>query len=205
MLHRLLLATAVAVAACASHAAAVITQYTLASQSHCSTTTSQIQWDITPVPAAEDGLPYFTVTFTPATAGQTIPTPTSVQPELAGVNGNTFFINAIDDGPKLGFVLSGIGCDATTGTFTGWTMSLTGTTLNADTGANETVTFVADAFLGTGTAAATTTSAAAATTAAATNTGVVVITSTITSTIVVTATAAVTTAAAFARNQLLKM
>ncbi|KAI9350024.1 hypothetical protein DFJ73DRAFT_832815 [Zopfochytrium polystomum] len=173
------------------------TSYNLVSQSHCSNTMSQIQWDIVPVPKDEIGLPLLTFMFTPTTAGATIGTPTSFQPSQGTVNGNTFTIQTINDGPKLGFVLSGIGCDAAAGTFNGFALAITGTVKDINTGNTVPVTITGDAFVGTaagaggaaggGGAATTTTAAPAPTGNGGGNGGVVTVT--VTSTVLVTVTA----------------
>ncbi|KAJ3392960.1 hypothetical protein HDU84_003176 [Entophlyctis sp. JEL0112] len=104
-------------------AAAVLTTYQLQTQSHCSSTSSQLQWNIIPVPAAETGLPIATFTLTPTAGGSTISGVTSLQP-AGSVSGNVITLNFVDDGPKAGFVIGNFGCDAATNTLIGWTLSV---------------------------------------------------------------------------------
>ncbi|KAJ3351296.1 hypothetical protein HDU83_009023 [Entophlyctis luteolus] len=182
-----------------SAAAAVLTTYQLQTQSHCSSTSSQLQWNIVPVPAAETGLPVATFTFTPTTAGSTISGVTSLQP-AGSVSGNVITLNFIDDGPKAGFVIGNVGCDATTNTLIGWTLSVTAV-VDDGTGTGNTlpVTITGD-FLNAGTAAAAANAATTTATVKAKTTSAVTKSSAATAaaTAQTATTAAVTTTAAAA-------
>ncbi|KAJ3193920.1 hypothetical protein HK101_003855 [Irineochytrium annulatum] len=129
--------------------AAVTTAYKLITQSHCQPTQSQIQWNIVQgnggnPPMSDNGLPIITFTFTPTGAAAAAPLSFSNFQPKGSATGNMVTLQTVDDGPKAGFNLIGVGCDANKNTFIGYTMTVSAVVADPVTGAMVPVTVTGD-------------------------------------------------------------